>query len=225
MTETNCNELAAALATAQAEMKPAAMSGRNPHFKSKYATLADILDACRGPLSSNGLAIAQLPVNGEYGIGVTTILMHKSGQSISSTFFVPAQQNTPQGIGSALSYLRRYGLAAMVGVVADDDDDANAASTASARRDTRQVAAEAVAADRVIIPPADPAPEPAPANGKAPTSQAWANWYKAVAIAQAEGVTVPHMDDAADDADILKAGAQLKAAIMAARKAKKEQAA
>lgn len=215
MTE-NLNELAAALSAAQAEMKPAAMSGRNPHFKSKYATLADILDACRGPLTKHGLAVAQLPVNGEYGIGVTTVLMHKSGQSVESTFFVPAQQNTPQGIGSALSYLRRYGLAAMVGVVADDDDDGNAAS---ARRDTRQAAAEAVEAERVIIPP------PVNGNGHAPTSEAWANWYKAVTIAQAEGVPVPHMDDAADDADILKAGAQLKAAIMAARKVKKEQAA
>lgn len=123
------NDLAAALAKAQAEIKPAAKDATNPHFKSKYAGLPAVWDACRAQLSSNGLSVAQLPIDsGEGRVGLRSMLLHSSGQYIACTYSTKLQQDNAQGVGSALTYLRRYGLAALIGVVADDDDDGNAAS-------------------------------------------------------------------------------------------------
>lgn len=119
--------LVAALAKAQGEMEAAAKANINPHFKSKYADLASVWDACRGPLSKNGLAVLQ-PVSADgASVTVTTILAHSSGEWISESLTMTAQQNTPQGVGSAITYGRRYGLSSMVGI-APDDDDGNAAS-------------------------------------------------------------------------------------------------
>jgi ERF superfamily len=122
------NELAAALSKAQAAIRPAAKESVNPHFKSKYADLAAIWAACREPLTANGLAVVQLPIEAAAGhVGLTTMLLHSSGQFIQSTAVVRLVKDDAQGMGSAITYLKRYGLAAMVGVVADDDDDGNAA--------------------------------------------------------------------------------------------------
>jgi hypothetical protein len=122
--------LAAALAKAQGEMEGAAKGNTNPHFKSKYADLASVWDACRGPLAKNGLAVLQ-PVSADGArVTVTTILAHSSGDWIEESLTMTAQQNTPQGVGSAITYGRRYGLASMVGI-APEDDDGNAASQQS----------------------------------------------------------------------------------------------
>ena len=119
--------LAAALAKAQGEMEGAAKANVNPHFKSKYADLASVWDACRAPLSKHGLSILQpVRANGA-SVTVTTILAHSSGEWIEESLTMTAQQNTPQGVGSAITYGRRYGLASMVGI-APEDDDGNAAS-------------------------------------------------------------------------------------------------
>lgn len=123
------NELAAALAKAQGEIKSAAKDSTNPHFKSKYADLASVWDACRAALSKNGLSVAQITATTEAGkVRVTTTLMHSSGQWIEGDLDVKPMQDTAQGIGSTVTYCRRYALAAMVGVAPDDDDDGNAAS-------------------------------------------------------------------------------------------------
>lgn len=119
--------LAAALSKAQGEMEGAAKGNLNPHFKSKYADLASVWDACRAPLSKNGLSILQ-PVSADGAhVTVTTILAHSSGEWLEESLTMTAQQNTPQGVGSAITYGRRYGLASMVGI-APEDDDGNAAS-------------------------------------------------------------------------------------------------
>jgi ERF superfamily len=119
--------LGAALAKAQGEMAAAAKANLNPHFQSRYADLASIWDACRVPLSKNGLAVLQ-PVSAEGArVSVRTLLVHASGEWIGETLTITALQNTPQGIGSAVTYARRYALAAMIGV-APDDDDGNAAT-------------------------------------------------------------------------------------------------
>ena len=123
--------LAAALSKAQGEMENAAKANVNPHFKSKYADLASVWDACRAPLTKNGLAILQpVRANGAQ-VTVTTMLVHSSGEWISESLTMTAQQNTPQGVGSAITYGRRYGLSAMVGI-APEDDDGNAASSQQA---------------------------------------------------------------------------------------------
>ena len=132
------NELAAALAKAQGAMEAAAKGNINPHFKSRYADLASVWEACREPLSKNGLAILQPVCADGASVTVTTILAHSSGQWISEALTMTAQQNTPQGVGSAITYGRRYGLSSMVGI-APDDDDGNAASA----RQPRQVEEEA----------------------------------------------------------------------------------
>ena len=125
----NIAELAAALCAAQAEMRPAPKDSVNPHFKSKYADLASLWDTIREPLTKNGLAVVQTfsPEHAEGELILTTILMHKSGQSIQSTMRMPLPKRDPQGLGSATSYARRYALAAMVGATSDEDDDGNAA--------------------------------------------------------------------------------------------------
>lgn len=122
------NELAAALAKAQGAMKAAELDRANPFFKSKYATLASIWTAARIPLSMNGLSVAQVPDWTPEGLQLTTMLMHSSGQYISNTYPINPIKDDPQGIGSALSYARRYTLAAMIGATSDEDDDGNEAS-------------------------------------------------------------------------------------------------
>jgi hypothetical protein len=108
-------------------MEAASKANINPHFKSKYADLASVWDACRVPLSKHGLAVLQ-PVRADGpSVTVTTILAHSSGEWISESLTMTAQQNTPQAVGSAITYGRRYGLSSMVGI-APDDDDGNAAS-------------------------------------------------------------------------------------------------
>ena len=119
--------LAAALAKAQGEMENASKNSQNPHFKSKYADLAEILNTVRPVLSKHGLAVTQFPAFESGTAHVETILTHASGEWMSGTCSAPVQKSDPQGVGSALTYLRRYSLAAVCGL-AQEDDDANAAS-------------------------------------------------------------------------------------------------
>ena len=128
------NELAAALCKAQAAIRGAVEDSTNPHFKSKYASLQSYIDSAREPLTKNGLSVTQLlsDLNCEAMKMVTieTLLMHSSGQWISSTFSVPVSKQDAQGFGSAITYARRYAFAAIVGI-APIDDDGNAATEAA----------------------------------------------------------------------------------------------
>jgi hypothetical protein len=116
--------LAAALAKAQGQMQNAAKDARNPHFNSRYADLAAIVDAQRGPLSAHELSVVQIPSTPEAGIvALTTLLLHASGEWLQSDELrVQARDAGPQAVGSCLTYLRRYQLAAMVGIAPEDDD-------------------------------------------------------------------------------------------------------
>lgn len=131
-------ELASALAKAQAAMKPALKDSTNPHFKSKYADLTSVWEACREALTKNGLSVAQVTEFDGDVTWIRTILMHSSGEMLEGRYPLRPVQNTPQGMGSCISYARRYALAAMVGVVADDDDG-QAASTHDERPPLRAV--------------------------------------------------------------------------------------
>ncbi len=127
------NELATALAKAQGEMRNAGKNADNPYFKSKYADLSEILKAAKEPLAKYGLAIMQL-YDGMSGkdISVTTMLMHSSGQYIANTGNYPVTKQDIQGVGSAITYARRYSLAAMLGL-AQEDDDGNTACQAQGK--------------------------------------------------------------------------------------------
>lgn len=119
--------LAAALAAAQGEIKPALKDQNNPFFKSKYADLASVWDVIREPLSKNRLAVVQTTANSGESIVVITMLVHSSGEWIRGTLALKPVKSDPQAIGSAITYGRRYALASMCGV-APEDDDGNAAS-------------------------------------------------------------------------------------------------
>lgn len=121
--------LGKALAKAQGTIKPAAKGAENPFFKSSYADLPAIVRACRDELSKNDISFSQATSYEGEIVVLETILIHSSGEWISGTYPVKPVKADPQGMGSAMTYARRYALAAMVGVVAEDeDDDANAAS-------------------------------------------------------------------------------------------------
>ena len=137
-TSENINEIATALAKAQGQIEAALKDKTNPHLRSKYADLASVWDACRHQLSSNGIAIVQAPETTEKGVSIETLLCHSSGQWVKSSCFIPVDKYTAQGFGSAITYARRYSLAAFVGVAPDDDDGNGAGSgeKPSAKKDS-----------------------------------------------------------------------------------------
>ena len=123
------DKIALALAKAQGAMSPAEKNAINPHFNKSYADLADCWDAARAPLAANELAIIQLTGNSGNMISLTTMLIHSSGQWFRSTLALRPVKDDPQGAGSAITYMRRYGFNAMVGIAQEEgDDDGNAAS-------------------------------------------------------------------------------------------------
>jgi hypothetical protein len=125
-------ELLGALAKAQGKISNALKDKKNPFFKSNYADLASVWDACREPLSANGIAVIQTMEGPKQDMFLVTWLGHASGQWIKSKIPLMNAKQDPQSLGSAITYARRYALSAMVGVCADDDDDGEAA-TAPAR--------------------------------------------------------------------------------------------
>jgi hypothetical protein len=118
----NIGDLAAALAKAQAEVGTVTKDSANPFFKSNYASLAAVWEATRPILSKHGLSVVQLPSHDESGYYVETMLMHGSGQWIKSRTYMKPAKDDPQGIGSLISYARRYALQAVTMVCPDDDD-------------------------------------------------------------------------------------------------------
>ena len=116
------NELAGALAKAQGLVEGASKDKVNPAFHSRYADLSSVWDACRGPLSANGLAVVQAPRADGQRVTVTTTVFHSSGQWLSEELTVNAKDALPQSVGSAITYARRYALMSFVGIAPDDDD-------------------------------------------------------------------------------------------------------
>lgn len=125
------DKIAPALVAAQGQIEGATKGKKNDHFRSKYADLGAVWDACRDALQNNGIAVVQLPTIAPPGsVGLKTILMHVSGQSIQDTFYMPLKDATnPQAAGSALTYARRYALSAAIGICPVDDDGNAAAAT------------------------------------------------------------------------------------------------
>ena len=118
-------ELAKALINVQRQLQPATKDANNPFTKSKYATLNSVMDSCRDALLSNGIWLCQYPVPAEPGyLGLVTKLTHaESGQWQSSLAVVPLPKADPQGVGISMTYMRRYALSAMLGIVTEEDTD------------------------------------------------------------------------------------------------------
>jgi hypothetical protein len=117
--------LAIALNEFQGAVETIKKTETNPFFKSKYASLADILNVIRDPLTVNGLSFVQFP-KGKYGL--ETMLLHTSGEWLSESFEMEPTKKDPQGAGSVITYQRRYALGAILGLNIDVDDDGNKAS-------------------------------------------------------------------------------------------------
>lgn len=127
----NIGELLAALSKAQGELKPASKGKSNPFFKTAYADLTSVWHACREPLAKHGLSIIQLvqAFECESGFAMMTMIGHSSGEWIKSLCPMILDKKNAQGMGSAISYYRRYIMSSMLGIVTEDeDDDGNEAS-------------------------------------------------------------------------------------------------
>lgn len=140
-------ELSAALAKAQAAFQPVKRTAKvdfttrgGQKIKYSYAPLSDVLDACRKALSDNALAIMQPTKLDGDKLVVETLLSHSSGQWIKSDIIINSADTSPQGIGSVLTYARRYSLSSLLGIAADEDDDANIASGHAAEIKQKEVA-------------------------------------------------------------------------------------
>lgn len=119
-------ELATALSKAQGMIDDATKTGLNPMFKSRYADLAAVRSVIREPLAVNDLVVMQFPRTADNCVEVETMLMHKSGEFMAETLRIPVAKWDAQGIGSGITYARRYGLMSML-AIASEDDDGNAA--------------------------------------------------------------------------------------------------
>ena len=123
-------QLAGALSKAQSEMSGAKKSAKNPFFKSNYANLEEVINCIKDPFANHGLSFLQFPVSSDGFAGVETTIMHESGEWVSNEFMLKCAKNDPQGMGSAITYARRYGLQSAVGLPSEDDDG-NAATKRS----------------------------------------------------------------------------------------------
>lgn len=147
-------QIADALVKVQTELKPVHKESLNEAFKrpgntgSKYADLTTVWEATRGLLTKHGLCLVQTTDFDEHGAWLRTMLLHTSGESIEGRFPLRPTKPDMQGMGSALTYARRYGLCAIVGIVADDDDDGNAASAPVPAKVTPEGVRQLPASDR-----------------------------------------------------------------------------
>jgi hypothetical protein len=155
--------LAAALVTAQGELKAVHKDRENSHFRNKYATLDAIIDAVRPALAKHGLAVvsgATRPLCSDagtlLGFEVSSTLLHSSGEWLESAAIMPLAKHDPQGAGSAMTYGRRYSLSALLSLATDDDDDGESAMPPRQATPAR---------------PAAPAPRPAAPRAPSPGPQ------------------------------------------------------
>lgn len=154
------DKIAPALAQLQAKLGNVAHDAENPHFKHGYTSLPAFLEAVRGPLGEHGFSLSQHPGVNDLGhVIVETFLLHDSGQWLRSVAASPAVKAEPQAIGSAITYLRRYALAAVLNI-AQDDDDAESARPRSQQRNSGRSQRQAPP----VQPPAQPEGPALPTN-------------------------------------------------------------
>lgn len=154
--------LAKALAAVQAKVTPIGKDATNPHFRNKYASLDAIMESVRPLLAANSLSIVQgggAPISNVdgtvTGVAVETMLLHGSGEYIASTITLPLDKGTAQAVGGAITYGRRYGVAALLALTTDEDDDGQAASRPSASPQRASSPASTNGAPRATAPAAN----------------------------------------------------------------------
>ena len=157
-------ELAKALAAANLEIVNPSLDAVNPHFKSRYASLGAIINAVRLPLARHGISAVQTVSTDGGAVGVTTTLLHASGEWMAETAMSALPDRaTVQQLGSVITYLRRYALASITGIVGEDDDDGNATTNSAPRSEPRKPFKPQDPRTAVPPPPTAPrATKPAP---------------------------------------------------------------
>ena len=158
-------KLSAALCKFHGAMGKVGKDSVNPHFRNKYASLSNIIEAVTPHLNAVGLTVVQMPTTE----GLETLLLHESGEYISSLSTIAAKDPmNPQAVGSAITYARRYAMGAVLSLNIDEDDDANAAT---------------------VAPKAAPKPA-APKVKPALTPEDETNWAKAIAALSNGSTTI-----------------------------------
>lgn len=199
------NELAEALVKAQGEFPAVPKTGENPYFKSRYVTLDSIISAIKGPLSKNGIAYTQLISSAENGHILTTMLVHTSGQWISSTALIGTghgAKNEMQALGSRLTYMKRYALSAMLGIAGGEDDDGNGSAGVQGKSHREQ--------------PEKKKPEQ-PQKKPATMKELWARWKELWNEAKALDLKVESLPTSAKRDVLIEHGKALAAAIETAK--------
>ena len=187
---TDIGELAKALVKAQADIKNAEKSTVNSGLHNKYANLGDVRDACHDPFTQNGLVIVQCPMPSDDDcVHLETLLIHESGQWLASETAVPVAKGNPavnaaQCVGSALTYARRYGMAAMAGIT-QEDDDGNSAGVAGQPRERASVPSRPAPAQS-----RQNAPQAASGQQSGDTPPPWYRFWKVVTTIP--GLTEPN---------------------------------
>jgi pyruvate/2-oxoglutarate dehydrogenase complex dihydrolipoamide acyltransferase (E2) component len=195
-------QLIASLLAFSATAKNPAKTATNPHFRSTFPPLPEVLDYVRPALAQHGLTVSQLTE----GYELVTLLMHTSGEWLSSRYPLHPTKDDPQGLGSAITYARRYALLAMLGLAGDDDDDGNAASGLGATTTTQRPPAKAppppTPAKAQPSAPSAPAAPAAPASSVAPTTpngaKANGNGAKTAANGNGKKAVTPKATDFSD---------------------------
>lgn len=164
-TSESTKEINTALAKAQKTIGFAIKDTNNPFYKSKYADLASVWRAIQEPLAQNGLSVSQSPgvelIGSQVFVTVTTRVQHSSGEWISGTCCLPSTKNDPQAYGAAITYARRYSLAAFLGVIQEDDDAEGAMNRTQTAPDKQETPAKKPARTA----PEKPGPKDSPKSG------------------------------------------------------------
>lgn len=152
MSDERCTELATALAKAQSEIQNPKFDSTNPHFKSKFASLAAVRNAIVPTFAKHGLSILQNLTTTDKGVSCETIILHASGQTMKlGPLVMPATKPDAQGLGSAATYARRYSLLGVAGVAGEEDDDGNAAVAKNTNGKNEPAITEQQAADLLAL--------------------------------------------------------------------------
>lgn len=168
--DTSSDTLYGALVKLRGELTNPEKKSTNPHFKSKYCKLEDLISHIRGPLSDNGLTFVQNIVSEEKSIMAQTTIIHTSGEHMTLDGpRVLIDKFTAQGTGSACTYAKRYGICSAFGIESDEDDDGNAAEDDFKGKDTKKPPVKTKAAPKTIAEPSNVTPIKA-ADGRAPQS-------------------------------------------------------
>ena len=139
------------LVKAQSEMTHAAFDQTNPHFKSKFASLKSVIDSVKPALNANGIFFMQISHPMDNGVGVETVFMKGDEKLSSGVIVVPVDRANAQGLGSSMTYAKRYSLALACGISADEDDDGNGAAANPPQRKGQSVVATVMQEEGIVV--------------------------------------------------------------------------